>query len=172
MEFLITPRWVWVFLFISISPNIKGKQPAKWRCEEGAHLICSLLQLCLVQVLPTLEHQAFFRIFSAGCHRLHVLDPACDKVTSYANTLSAWCFNNLQKERINTKPPDLTHRNTFTTGKKMGVSPQKSVKATVLSSPSCDYKHSAKSYLWLFSLCSRKIKPVEFSQLFLCSVRL
>lgn len=143
---LITPTWVWVFLFISTSPNIKGKQSAKRRCEEGAHLICSPQQLCLAQVLPTLEHQAFFRIFSAGFHRPHVLGPACHKVASYASTRSAWCFNNLQKERINAKSPDLTQRNSFTPGKKMDVSPQRSGKATVLSSPSCDYKHSASSY--------------------------
>lgn len=94
-----------------------------------------------------------------------MLGPACHKVASYASTRSAWCFNNLQKERINAKSPDLTQRNSFTPGKKMDVSPQRSGKATVLSRPSCDYKHSASSYLWLFSLCSRKIKAVYFSPL-------
>lgn len=157
MEILITLTWVGVF-FISTSPNIEGKQPEKWRCEEGADLICSPQQLSLAQFLPTLEHQAFLRIFSAGFHRPHVLGPACDKVANYANTCSVWCFNNLQKERINAEPPDLTHRNSFTPGKKMGGSPQRSVKATVLSNPSCDYKHSASSYLRLFSCCSRKRK--------------
>lgn len=145
MEILIAPTWVWVF--ISISPNIKGKQPAAWRCEKGADLICSPQLLCLAQVLPTSEHQAFLRIFSAGFHRPHVLGPACDKVASYANTRSVWCFNNLEKERINAEPPDLTQRNYFTPGKKMCGYPQRSVKGTALSNPSCDYEHSASSYL-------------------------
>lgn len=52
-----------------------------------------------------------------------------------------------KKKKINGKPPDLTHRNSFTPGKKMGGSPQRSVKATVLSNPSCDCKHLASSYL-------------------------
>jgi len=104
------------------------------------HLICSLQQLCLAQVLPSLGHQYFFRIFSAGFQRPHALGPTRDKVGSNANTGFAQCFNNLQKKRINAKPPDLTLSSSFILGLKMGVSPDRSsLKATVLNIPSCDY---------------------------------
>lgn len=100
------------------------------RSHCGWHEFCSLL-----------GHQTFFRIFSAGLHRPHVLGPARDKVASNVNTCSAECFNNLQRKKELTQKLLilLLEAVLFWGTKSVFLSYIFSVKTTILCIPSCAY---------------------------------